>query len=534
MTIKLGSLFDGAGGFPFAAQHLGIKPVWASEIEPFPIAVTRKRFPDMKHLGDVSQINGAEIEPVDVLTFGSPCQSVSVAGKREGAKHTSKGDEETTRSGLFYEAIRIITEMREATNGRYPRVAVLENVPGFFSSASGEDWRLVLEAFCKVKDRNAHVPRPKGGKWADAGAIVGDGYSVAWRVLDAQYWGVPQRRRRIFLVADFGSSTGAERVLFERDGLRRNFAECRASWKGITKSLAFRADAEERTACRDVVAIEGNGSRPSHKGNGYSEDDVSYTLNSVDRHAVCCLNPWDAQSARVYAANGIWHSLNANESGGQSRDAVFAFACNQRDEVRDLGDKAGAIQAQPGMKQQTFLAVFGKGTRPHSADEGQEWKIAKIANTLNTFDVGESRANELVVEIFDARGNGDGQFVCYALDRGQEIVCYLTPVEIVLRRLTPTECARLQGMPDWYCDGLENPDPTEEEMAFWREVFETHRRVVTQSSKPKTDKQIRKWLANPVSDAAQYKMWGNGMALPCVMYVMEGVKEALEKEEEHE
>lgn len=136
--LKLGSLFDGAGGFPFAAQQYGIKPVWASEIEPFPVAVTSKRFPDMKHLGDVSKVNGAEIEPVDIITFGSPCQDLSVAGKRAGL--------DGERSGLFMQAIRIIKEMRSATNGRYPAIAVWENVPGAFSSARGEDFRAVLES----------------------------------------------------------------------------------------------------------------------------------------------------------------------------------------------------------------------------------------------------------------------------------------------------------------------------------------------------------------------------------------------------
>lgn len=135
--MKLMSLFDGSGGFPLAASLCGIDPVYASEVEPYPIAVTKSRFPSMKHLGDVSMINGADIEPVDIITFGSPCQDMSVAGKRAGLKHTAVGDDETTRSGLFLEAIRIIKEMRLATNGIYPRFAVWENVPGAFSSNRG-------------------------------------------------------------------------------------------------------------------------------------------------------------------------------------------------------------------------------------------------------------------------------------------------------------------------------------------------------------------------------------------------------------
>lgn len=148
--MTLGSLFDGSGGFPLAGAIHGIVPLWASEVEPYPIAVTRSRFPGMRHLGSVTEINGGAVEPVDVITFGSPCQDMSVAGQRAGMKHTSAGDEATTRSGLFYEAIRIIQEMREATNGRHPTFVVWENVPGAFTSRKGDDFRCVLEKIAKI------------------------------------------------------------------------------------------------------------------------------------------------------------------------------------------------------------------------------------------------------------------------------------------------------------------------------------------------------------------------------------------------
>ena len=231
--MKLGSLFDGSGGFPLSGFLVGIEPVWAAEVEPYPIAVTKSRFPNMKHLGSVTDVHGDKIEPVDIITFGSPCQDLSVAGKRAGLKHETEGDDETTRSGLFVEAVRIIKEMRDATNGVYPRFAVWENVPGAFSSNGGQDFRIVLEKLIQVAEPTAVMPDvPKGG-WAYADSYRGDGWSIAYRTFDAQYWGVPQRRRRIYLVADFRGECAGE-VLFKSQGLRGYFEEGRTPWQGIT------------------------------------------------------------------------------------------------------------------------------------------------------------------------------------------------------------------------------------------------------------------------------------------------------------
>ena len=191
MSFTVGSLFDGSGGFPLAAFMCGGVPIWASEIEPYPIAVTKSRFPYVKHLGDVSKIKGNEIDPVDVISFGSPCQDLSVAGLRKGLKHEDNGDEETTRSGLFMEAVRIIKEMREATNGRYPTFAIWENVPGAFSSNKGEDFKIVLEELVKIVEPTATMPTVPEAGWSYADCFVGDGWSLAYRVFDAQYWGVP-------------------------------------------------------------------------------------------------------------------------------------------------------------------------------------------------------------------------------------------------------------------------------------------------------------------------------------------------------
>ena len=221
--VKVLSLFDGSGCWQLAAELVGFEAKYASEIEKFPIEVTKKNFPNMIHLGDVTKVKGDEIEPCEVICAGSPCQDLSVAGKREGLK----GE----RSGLFMEVIRIIKEMRRATNGRYPKLAIWENVPGAFSSNGGEDFRAVIEEFIHICS-DADIPRPPQGKWTNSGLLGGDGYSLAWRVLDAQYWGVPQRRRRIFLVADFAGER-AGKILFEREGLRRNFKKSCEKRKGI-------------------------------------------------------------------------------------------------------------------------------------------------------------------------------------------------------------------------------------------------------------------------------------------------------------
>ena len=353
--MTMGSLFDGIGGFPLAAVHNGIMPVWASEIETFPIEVTKIRFPDMLHVGDITKLNGATLPPVDIICGGSPCQDLSVAGQRRGLA----GE----RSGLFMEQTRIAKEMREADEQRgmpthliRPRYLVWENVPGAFSSAEGEDFRAVIEEIIRIKYGSCDVPRPESGRWQSAGAaLLGDEFSLAWRVLDAQYWGVAQRRRRIFLVADFGGCT-APQILFEQDRLFGNFAKSRGTGQGA------------------AAATEGS---PDYSGGA-------------------CLTPWDVQSRRIFEETGTWPALYGGQGGGHGyiqteeketigfdgyngdltgevsstlgvncgistgrngiiTQAPIAFATNQRDEVRDLCDISGALQAQPGMKQQTFV-----------------------------------------------------------------------------------------------------------------------------------------------------------------------------------
>ena len=253
MAYKLGSLFDGSGGFPLAGSLCGIVPVWAAEVEPYPIAVTKSRFPGMAHLGDISKVNGTKIEPVDIITFGSPCQDLSVAGKRAGLKHEANGDEETTRSGLFMEAVRIIKEMREATNGGYPTFALWENVPGAFTSNKGEDFRTVLEELIKIVEPSAIMPPVPGGGWPYADSYRGNGWSLAYRVFDAQYWGVPQRRRRIHLVVDFRGER-ARQILFEREGLRGNPTACGTPGKAPASYAESCAGADDTAGGLDGLA----------------------------------------------------------------------------------------------------------------------------------------------------------------------------------------------------------------------------------------------------------------------------------------
>ena len=226
--LRLGSLFDGIGGFPLAAAVCGIEPVWASEIEPFPMKVTERRFPGMAHKGDITKLNGRLLLPVDIICGGSPCQDLSVAGARAGLSGA--------RSGLFMEQIRIIKEMRTAERERgrtgadiRPRWMCWENVPGAFSSGSpkGEDFRIVLEEIIRIHDIGAEVPRSYPYSWPDAGdAVMENGFSLAWRCLDAQFWGVAQRRKRIFLVADFAGPL-APLLLFDVLDGRLDYAALR-------------------------------------------------------------------------------------------------------------------------------------------------------------------------------------------------------------------------------------------------------------------------------------------------------------------
>ena len=384
-TLTLGSLFDGSGTFPMAGILSGITPVWASEIEPFPIAVTRKRLPFMKHYGDISKLNGSELPPVDIITFGSPCTDLSLAGKRAGIQ--------AERSGLFFEAIRIIKEMRCKTNGEYPKYIVWENVPGAFSSGDGEDFRCVLEEICKIADESAVIPKP--AKWHNAGEILAGHYSVAYRLFDAQYWGVPQRRKRIYLVADFTGEC-AGKILFESEGVSGYSAESFRAWQRTAGSTEDCVGATVNEICLN----DQGGNRMD------VTEDMTCTLRAEAHHPPCVLSAGfcTEHSAK---ARGIGYE---EEKSPTLRAGVVpaAISCyeNHSQDTRYRGplDIAPTVSATYGSggNNQPFVvnATFTKGTRTHSKDECETWKDGKVANTLNTHDVGEIRANELVVQAF--------------------------------------------------------------------------------------------------------------------------------------
>ena len=573
--LTLGSLFDGSGGFPLGGLLSGIIPVWASEIEPFPIRVTSKRLPEMKHYGDVSEMDGSQVEPVDIITFGSPCTDLSIAGKRAGL--------DGRQSGLFYQAVRIIKEMRCATDGKYPRYIVWENVPGAFSSNKGEDFRAVLKEIIGIVQPEAEMSPPEKQQWPYADLYVGDGWSVAYRTLDAQFWGVPQRRRRIFLVADFNGE-GAGEILFKSEGMSGYSAEGFRAWQ----RAAGGAPESPGETSRMVLNDQG-GCRMD------VTDNVTNTLRAESHHPPLVFEN-HSQDTRYTGPLETAQTVSANYGiGGNNQPFVVESQRHPKTlKIRsgcDGGGKGSLIQEDKSAtlscnNDQTVFVPKAFGIcsdQSHAMLSGNPKSGIYEADTSRTLDAngGNPSCNQGGIAVVAVQGSmigredkngpqgngvGDGiSFTLNTVDRhavayptyccsknshftrateelAETLVAtnYKDPPFIndmeeewgyIVRRLTPTECARLQGFPDWWCSGLGDEEPSESEIEKWSAIWETHRKVAGSSTRAKSRKQIVKWLKNPYSDTAEYKMWGNGVALPCVYFVLSGIVWAAEKNE---
>ena len=606
--LTLGSLFDGIGGFPLSGIKAGIRPIWASEIEPFPVRVTQKRLPGMKHYGDISKLNGGDLEPVDIITFGSPCQDLSIAGKRSGL--------DGARSGLFREAIRIITEMRCKSNGRYPRWAVWENVPGALSSANGRDFREVLESLIRIKNPEADVPMPDNGRWLPAGEILGDDYSLAWRILDASKgWGVAQRRKRIFAVLDLdGQRAGS--VLFESEGVsgyspprceaRKGTARGTEEGAGETGlCLNDQGGSRMDVTCEMTSTLRAEAHHPpcimgasgfctEHSADsrsiGYREEESPTLRAGVTPGVAIEYNPTDSRIK--VKEDGICQTLCSRMgTGGNNIPLVFGISADKSNAMMSGNPYSGIYEAdtsrtldrnggspacnQGGMMVVAPMLASGKdqcGTLTARASSQKAFLGNQEAFSCDYYvieplsrvekDASYCIQGSMIGRKDENGPQGDGinqevSFTLNTIDRhavyavttgeftavGQEQTPPLMardwkdpPVvgrpceEYLVRRLTPDECCRLQGYPDGWCKNLDANDPTEEEIGFWTEIFREWDAVNGKPDRVRTRNSIVKWLTSPNSDAAEYKAYGNSIAVPCVFFVLAGIVWAQDKE----
>ena len=530
----------------------------------------------MVHLGDITKMSGYTIPPVDVITFGSPCQDLSIAGKRAGMA----GE----RSGLLSEAVRIIREMRYATFGAYPKYAVWENVPGAFSSNKGEDFHAVLQSLCRVIDPDAVIPRPtdaRGGiKWPRAGAILADHYSLAWRAMDAQHWGVPQRRLRISLVLDLTGGRAGE-ILFEPESLRGHFAPgitpgqaapvvvggctedanraftlkirsgCEGGGKGalvqIEKSAtlstlqdqtlfvaeppkAYSFDSlasnsmkssNPHSGCREVeiaktldtsppdpaknqggiaiveptFCIQGNtidrADTAGANGTGVKED-VCYTLNTIDRPAVAF-----ALDCRNMTANEeLSATLQAKDNGGQSLNYINPVAEPLIYDARGNGDgiTSPTMTGDHNSRVTDYTAITLQGDTVAGVLLARDYKGPGRADSL-----GRVIAQPVGADLYNGTLTGDKDATLTTAtgqggaNTGPSVIEKI--IRWIVRRLTPTECERLQGYPDGWTD-----------LGEWVD------------SKGKTHKD---------ADTPRYKALGNSIALPQWYYVLGGISDRL-------
>jgi DNA (cytosine-5)-methyltransferase 1 len=524
-------------------------------------------------LGDITKINGAEIEPVWVVTGGSPCQDLSIAGKRAGLAGA--------RSGLFMEQVRIVKKMRaeDKRNGRTgnmvrPRFLVWENVVGAFSSNKGKDFAAVLEEIARIAEPGFSLSGlPDKQKWTKAGAIDGDGWSIAWRTHDAKDWGktirdsrtgnvirlgTPQRRRRISVVADFGGESAAQ-IQFDRESVSGHPAESGAAGEGFAGAAESGASyaVRIRGGCdgggkgalvqteksgtlgtgndQTIFAAipindkatrwQGGGESRNHDGSGNGlgigkEGDPSPTLTAGDRHGLMCMNPWDAQSARVYDQDGAWHSLNANENGGMARDSVLCagFKLGNSEQARSIGyqeELSPTLNAECGGNKPTVVALdmthacdvirecgeqvpalqarMGTGGNQvpltYQMNGFGDYRAAEVASSCKQRDFKDSTDLVCAVDCRNSREGGEVNGTLQAKESGGQSLNLNNTIRqnMVVRRLTPMECERLQGFQDGWTD-----------IGDW----------------VKTDKRGREIKVKGSADSPRYKALGNSIALP--------------------
>jgi DNA (cytosine-5)-methyltransferase 1 len=403
-------LFNGIGGFPLAAVKVGIKPVWASEIEAAPISITKRHFPEMRHLGDIGKLDGAEIEPVDIITFGSPCQDLSITGRRAGLAGV--------RSSLFMEAVRIIKEMRIATNGKYPARIVWENVPGAFSTNRGGDFLTVIEEIAKIAEPGLSIPRPpEKYRWMAAGSIMGNCWSLAWRVLDAQYWGVPQRRRRIFLVASFGNQCAGE-ILFKPE-----------SWAGVNAEGGSEGEGIAANTQSGAYSAGFNGWRSITGSIEYEKDRAPCIQATMPPNVI-------TNSQKQYTVEI-----------GYSSDRVQLYP----ETAVTIKSNGGGLGAKTGLYclPSAYCIVGNTIDRTEKTGGNGTGVSEEISYTLNTID------RHAVTVPVSRKG-----YDCYkesetgkTLQASDDITTAdLIVTDYSVRRLTPIECERLQGFPDGWTE----------------------------------------------------------------------------------
>ena len=551
----------------------------------------------MKHLGSITEINGAEVVPVDIICGGSPCQDLSVAGKQAGI-HNGE------RSHLFFEMTRIIREMRGASNGKYPRYVVWENVPGAFSSNQGRDFLAVLQAFAGIADPDVHVPEPERRKdrlaWKYAGEMVGDGWSIAWRTVDAQYWGVPQRRRRIYLVADLGSERVGE-ILFKRTGLSGDSEPGGTARKGTARHAEGSIEADDRAGENagndsgiglDAVALEPgaaqrmgghayegvsgtlranagdnqmavsytlkirSGCEGSGKGALIQEDKsatllanndqylfqpTAYSFDSLTSNSMKSSNPHSG--CREVDVAKTLDTTDPNPSKNQGGIAIveqYLFE-NHSQDTRYKGslDVCPMLPAQLGtggnntpfvVEDRPVYCLQGNGIdRADTAGcNGKGWK-EDSSYTLNTIDR-PAVAYATDVGFFYSQEDASPTLLARMYKNPHLVTYPASAIAYIVRRLTPTECARLQGFPYRWGDIDQKDSFTPEEYRFWLEVRNTHAAINGKQVKEYTAAQMLIWYNKLHTDSAEYGMWGNGMALPNMLHVMRGIAKQHEKE----